>query len=46
MKESEMAEIAQLMKKALIDSKNVKEEVMGLKKQFNEIEYCFKEDQI
>jgi len=41
MKESEMKVVAELFKKVLIEKKNVKEEVINFKKQFNKINYCF-----
>lgn len=45
MKEKEMAEIARLMKKAIIDEKEpeaVKREVIDFRKNFQELKYCFK----
>jgi glycine hydroxymethyltransferase len=45
MKKSEMVEISHLITRALLDEKNVKEEVAELKKHFDEIQYCFKEEQ-
>lgn len=40
MKESEMTEIAELIKKAVIENKNVKEDVKELRKNFLEVNYC------
>jgi glycine hydroxymethyltransferase len=45
MKKSEMVEISHLIARALLDEKSVKEEVAELKKHFDEIQYCFKEEQ-
>jgi len=41
MKEGEMKIIAELFRKVLIEKKEVKEDVIELKKQFNKICYCF-----
>ncbi|RLI95830.1 MAG: serine hydroxymethyltransferase, partial [Candidatus Aenigmatarchaeota archaeon] len=46
MKEREMEKIAEFLKRALMDKEDVekiKAEVIELKKQFNEVRYCFKE---
>lgn len=46
MREGEMVEVADILKKYAIDKKNpdeVKEDVIALRKQFNTIHYCFTE---
>ncbi|MCK4883263.1 MAG: serine hydroxymethyltransferase, partial [Candidatus Diapherotrites archaeon] len=43
MKESEMTEIAELIKKAVMENKNIKEDVKELRKNFLEVNYCLKE---
>jgi glycine hydroxymethyltransferase len=42
MKESEMKEIARFFNDILVKQKGVKEDVERLKKQFTEIQYCYK----
>ncbi|MBO3755237.1 MAG: serine hydroxymethyltransferase, partial [Candidatus Brockarchaeota archaeon] len=42
MKEEEMKIVAELFKKVLVEGKMVKQEVIELKKKFNEVHYCFK----
>ncbi|MEM2941009.1 MAG: serine hydroxymethyltransferase [Thermoproteota archaeon] len=42
MKEEEMKIVAELFKKVLVEGKTVKQEVIELKKKFNEVHYCFK----
>ena len=45
LKEDEMAEIAQFIKKVTVDGKNVEEEVTEFIKQYNTVKYAFKEDE-
>lgn len=45
LKEPEMAEIAQFIKKVAIDGVNVKEEVTEFINQYNKVKYAFKEDE-
>jgi len=45
LKEAEMAEIAQFIKKVVIDGKNVKEEVTEFINQYTTVKYAFKEDE-
>lgn len=45
LKESEMAEIAQFIKKVAVDGKNVEEEVSEFINQYNTVKYAFKEDE-
>ncbi|NOR85711.1 aminotransferase class I/II-fold pyridoxal phosphate-dependent enzyme [archaeon] len=40
MKEDEMQEIAKLLKKSLIDKKDIKQEVTDFKKEFLDVKYC------
>ncbi|MCK4967798.1 MAG: serine hydroxymethyltransferase, partial [Candidatus Aenigmarchaeota archaeon] len=40
MKEDEMQEIAKLLKKSLIDKKDIKQEVTNFKKEFLNVKYC------
>lgn len=40
MKEEEMKMIAELMKKALVDKKDIKDEVVGFRKNFLDVKYC------
>ena len=45
LKEAEMAEVAQFIKKVAVDGKNVKDEVTEFIKQYNTVKYAFKEDE-
>lgn len=45
LKESEMAEIAQFIKKVAVDGKNVEGEVAEFINQYNTVKYAFKEDE-
>lgn len=46
LKESEMAEIAQFIKKVAIDGKNIEEEVTEFINQYTTVKYAFKEDEV
>ncbi|MDR0901067.1 MAG: serine hydroxymethyltransferase [Methanobrevibacter sp.] len=45
MKESQMSEIAELIKKVAIDNKDVKDEVKEFMNQYTKVHYAFKEDE-
>lgn len=45
LKEAEMAEIAQFIKKVTVDGKNVEDEVTEFINQYNTVKYAFKEDE-
>ena len=45
LKEAEMAEVAQFIKKVAVDGKNVKDEVTEFIKQYNTVKYAFKDDE-
>jgi len=45
LKEAEMAEIANFIKKVAVDGKNVKEEVTEFMNQYTTVKYAFKEDE-
>ncbi|UTB33800.1 MAG: serine hydroxymethyltransferase [Methanobacterium sp. ERen5] len=45
LKEAEMAEIAQFIKKVTVDGKNVEKDVTEFIKQYNTVKYAFKEDE-
>ncbi|HEX3013133.1 MAG TPA: serine hydroxymethyltransferase, partial [Methanobacterium sp.] len=44
LKEAQMEEVAEFIKKVAMDSKDVKSEVTEFMNQYNTVHYCFRED--